>query len=218
MQIKDFFTKGSWLMLIPLVGLMYGPLNQDHGQVYTLMTVLDQRIPFNQYFIVPYLTWYVFIFAVPVWFLQKDCRLYFSSIIAITFGLLASFGIYSVFQTTVPRPDLAGNDLFSQLTKALYQMDNPYNAFPSIHVMTSYILFLGCYRTKEYAPKISLLVQGMAMVIILSTLFIKQHTLLDVAGGVFLGGILFKLIGMLTDSSIGSVFYHKLLNTGQDLP
>lgn len=127
----------------------------------------------------------------------KDNNLYFSTLFSIISGLLVCFVTFRLFQTTVPRPVVPGQDIFMQLTRMVYQLDNPYNTFPSIHVMTSYIVFLGSKRTQKCSQKISWLAQGTAVLIILSTLFLKQHTLLDVAGGIILGGTLFKTVEML---------------------
>ena len=94
-------------------------------------------------------------------------------------GQAVCFMIYLFFQTTVPRPPVPGNDIWSQLVRSMYSFDNPFNAFPSIHVLTSYSLLKGCYDT----PELSLLLRGgvgiASLFIILSTLFLKQHTILD---------------------------------------
>lgn len=181
------------MLLIPLVNLMYVPLNHNNGHVHSLVTALDKSIPFGKFFVVPYAAWYLFIFAILVWFMLKDHDLYFAAIISIITGLLISFFIFSVFQTAVPRPVISSQDFFSRLTGLIYHLDAPYNDFPSIHVMTSFIIFIGSERAKIYSQKIPLLAQGMAVLVILSTLFLKQHTLLDVAGGVVLGGTVFTL-------------------------
>jgi PAP2 superfamily. len=182
------------MLLIPLINLFYGPLDHAKGNVYSLVTVLDQHIPFIKYFIVPYLAWYILIFVVLAWLMKRDTDLYISSLASICLGLILSFLVYSVFQTIVPRPTILGQDLFSQLTRFLYRMDNPYNAFPSIHVMTAYIIFLACSNAKSSNRKIMLASQMLSALVILSTLFLKQHTILDVTGGIFLGGSLFKSI------------------------
>jgi len=188
------FTKGMMLLLIPLVNLLYTPLNHDNGRVHSFVTSFDKLIPFSRYFVIPYIGWYVLIFATMLWILFKNTKLYFTSLTAIVIGLLISFGVYSVFQTTVPRPVVSGQDFLSRLIRGVYALDNPYNAFPSIHVMTSSILWLVSSRARSYSKKITLLIKVLVIIIISSTLFLKQHTLLDVAGGIVLGGLVFSAV------------------------
>lgn len=202
-KISGLLAAGSWCLLIPLVGLLYRPLNHNNGHVHMLITIIDQNIAFNRFFVVPYLAWYFIIFVALIWFISRDHKLYYSTLISIICGLLISFGLFSIFQTTVPRPVVMGSDLFSQLTKLVYRIDSPYNAFPSIHVMTSFIIFLGCNRTRVTARRTSLFFQGTAILVMLSTLFIKQHTLADVAGGLIMGFIMFRAADILVSSNYG---------------
>lgn len=204
MPLRTFLLKGSWMLLIPLIDSIYLLLNHSNDDVYMLVTKFDKIIPFKQLFVVPYIAWFGLIFVALIWFMYRDIKLYIFSIISIILGLLISFIIFSLFQTTVPRPEILGDDIFSQLTKLIYTIDNPFNAFPSIHVLTSYIVFLGCQETKGRYRKISLIIQGVVILVILATLFLKQHTLLDVLGGLILGGSLFKTVNWFE-----STFYNK---------
>ncbi|AET68451.1 PAP2 superfamily protein [Desulfosporosinus orientis DSM 765] len=195
--MRSYLTSGIWMLLIPLINLLYAPLNHVKGNVYSLITVLDQHIPFIKYFIVPYLAWYLLMFVILSWFMKRDHKLYISSLASICVGLLLSFLVYAFFQTKVPRPVIMGQDLFSNLTRFLYGIDNPYNAFPSIHVMTAYIIFVASSKAKGCGRKMVLASQTLSVLVILSTVFLKQHTLMDVAGGIFLGGSLFKAMTLI---------------------
>ncbi|WP_425806604.1 phosphatase PAP2 family protein [Desulfitobacterium sp. Sab5] len=195
--MRTYLARGCWMLLIPFIDLFYGPLNHVKGDVYSLVTVLDQHIPFIKYFIAPYLAWYFLMFVVLAWFMKHDYELYIQSIFSICVGLLLSFMVYAVFQTTVPRPVILGQDLFSRLTRFMYGMDNPYNAFPSIHVMTAYIIFIASSKAKGYGKKAMLASQTLSVLVILSTVFLKQHTLMDVFGGILLGGSLFKTMTLI---------------------
>ena len=201
MKYRGYIQLGILLLLIPLAGIIYCFLNKNNGQVHNLMTALDRSIPFSSYFIVPYIAWYVLIFVVLIFFLRKDERLYYACVSSIILSLLISYGVYYFYQTTVPRPVVIGHDVFSNLTRILYKVDNPYNTFPSIHVMTSYIIFLASNKIKEYSSyKLTMAIKGSVVLVIVSTLFLKQHTLLDVVGGLLLGGTLFSLSNWIIGS------------------
>jgi len=75
-----------------------------------------------------------------------------------------------------------GDDILSQFVRKMYSHDKPMNCFPSIHVYTT-VLFtyfiLITNRLKKY--QIAMMVTW-AVSIVLSTLFVKQHVILDVVG------------------------------------
>jgi membrane-associated phospholipid phosphatase len=73
----------------------------------------------------------------------------------------------------------------------LYQADPPYNCFPSIHVAHSFVSALTCYRVHRGLGITAVIA---AALVGLSTLFAKQHYVLDVIAGVFLAcmaGVIF---------------------------
>jgi membrane-associated phospholipid phosphatase len=68
--------------------------------------------------------------------------------------------------------------------QCLYSADPPYNCFPSLHVAHSVLSALVCYRVHR---RVGVLAIGCASLIALSTLFTKQHYVLDVVAGAFMG-------------------------------
>jgi H+/Cl- antiporter ClcA len=65
----------------------------------------------------------------------------------------------------------------------LYDADPPYNCFPSLHVAHSFVSALTCYRVHR---RVGITAVVCAALVGLSTLFTKQHYVLDVIAGVFL--------------------------------
>jgi membrane-associated phospholipid phosphatase len=73
----------------------------------------------------------------------------------------------------------------------VYGIDHPYNSFPSIHVMSSYLL-KRTLRNSTWKNKWHKWIVGcFSTSIILATLFIKQHVIMDVAAGIILVECLF---------------------------
>jgi membrane-associated phospholipid phosphatase len=66
---------------------------------------------------------------------------------------------------------------------ALYGADPPYNCFPSLHVAHSFVSALTCHRLHRGVGAATL---AAAALVGLSTLYTKQHYLLDVVAGVAL--------------------------------
>ncbi|WP_035155639.1 phosphatase PAP2 family protein [Cohnella thermotolerans] len=168
-----------FMLIFPVLGELYALVNKPGPTVYRLTTPLDNAIPFVKYFAVPYSIWIVYIYACIVYFFMKDLRVYYRSLTVYTLCALACYCIYSVFQTTVPRPELVGDDIFTRLVAYIYHRDRPFNCFPSIHVFSSYMVFRmmadSGFRNKRNVA----FTACMSALIILSTLFVKQHAILD---------------------------------------
>ncbi|MCC3374690.1 phosphatase PAP2 family protein [Cohnella sp. REN36] len=174
------------MLIFPVLGAIYALTNKVDDKIYNLMTPLDHAIPFVKYFALPYAVWIFYIYVCVVYFYRKDLRVYYRSLTVYTLSALTCYLVYSVFQTTVPRPLLTGNDPFTQLVSYLYQRDQPYNCFPSIHCFSSYMVFR-LLAASKFRTRLNLtLVGSMSFLIILSTLFVKQHAIMDVLGAVLL--------------------------------
>ncbi|GGH30527.1 hypothetical protein GCM10008013_33700 [Paenibacillus segetis] len=92
----------------------------------------------------------------------------------------------------VPRPTLGeGWNFFVPIT---YRLDEPYNGFPSIHVLTCFLMLRGSHILNKPARWA---VAFLSWTIILSTLFIKQHVIADAMAGIAVGEIVFRITGWL---------------------
>ncbi|MFL0248226.1 phosphatase PAP2 family protein [Candidatus Clostridium stratigraminis] len=169
-----------------------------------MVTNIDNSIPFLKVFILPYVAWYAFIFIIMAYLCYKDRKTYYITITAYLLGLIASYITFYFFQTTVPRPEVIGSDILSKIIQSIYRADKPYNCFPSIHVLTSYLM-IKAMMTSSARNKINLVIIGSSSVlIIISTLFIKQHVILDVFSGVIYADVLYRLV-----QSYGVLFWNN---------
>lgn len=184
----------SLILSIPISNIVYCLLNNANRGTHSLVTDLDQGVPFLKVFILPYMMWYFFILGTLAYFCLKNKKIYYRTLLSINLGLLIAYGTYFFFQTTVPRPALIGNDILTTLLAFVYTNDQPYNAFPSIHVLTSFLMIkaINKYPSKNYL-NISL-IYITAILIILATQFIKQHVILDLLASIVLGGLIFDLV------------------------
>lgn len=184
----------SALLLIPLVGLIYVQLNHGGDGAYSLVTDLDRQIPFMRAFVVPYLSWYLFLIVGFLYMAYKDRRNYYRTVVEFVIGLLLCYGVYAIYQTTVPRPELTGNDWLLRMVEWVYRADQPFNCFPSTHVLTSYLMMKAYLRSAQVKGVYKMMVSCMSVLIILSTQFVKQHVLLDIVGAVLVAeGVIYVL-------------------------
>lgn len=160
---------------------------------------IDTQIPFIIIFIIPYVLWYLLLFIIPYYLYVKDKETFKKYTISYILCILISIIIFIIYPTTVNRPEIIGTDILSIITKIVFFCDTPQvNCFPSIHCEISmlFILYiLNCNNTKK---DIKLLTIIISILIMLSTLFIKQHVFIDLIGGTLLAIITYLITKIIS--------------------
>lgn len=157
---------------------------------YNIHCKIDYMIPFVPVFVVAYFSWFVFIVATGIIFLLKSKEDLRKTFLSINFCMAIGIVIYVVFPNyQLLRPTTYGNDFFSQWVKLLQQGDSPSSVCPSLHVAVSICLYTGiansvCFKNR---PKIKFFTLVITILICISTVFIKQHSVVDVGFGILLG-------------------------------
>ena len=168
-----------------VTSLFYDALNHGPYALF-LRTPLDDLIPVVGPFAVPYVSLRPFIYGSALLFLLFRARIYRSAALSMTFTLLVSYAFYAFAQSYIERPVLTGTDVFSQMIREVYAGDQPYNDFPSLHASLSTIFAIHWWRVDR---RIGLGVAVWAALIVVSTVFVKQHYVADMLAGVLLAFI-----------------------------
>ena len=153
---------------------------------HVIHTTLDEKIPFMEIFIIPYYLWFPFMAVTVLYLFFKDTDEFYKVIKFLVVGMT----IFLVFSTVYPngqilRPTVFERDnIFVDMVKSLYKTDTPTNIFPSIHVYNTLGVYLAIRTSKHLQknPIIQLSTLILSVSIILSTVMLKQHSILDVAG------------------------------------
>jgi hypothetical protein len=201
-KCKENLIPLLFVLSIPLLNTVYTLVNRSSGDARILVTFIDDKIPYVKYFIVPYNLWYPFLLTSLVYLCYKSRGIFYKTVIAVDAGMICCYVVYLLFQTTVPRPQLIGEDFFTKLVGLTYKLDQPYNCFPSIHVLTSYLLIKGFKRSISVDKLIRNIIYGGSITIIFATLFVKQHVVLDIASAVVLGDVLFYSTKFINEEMI----------------
>lgn len=161
---------------------------------YIMHCTLDDLIPFVKVFIIPYLSWFVYIgfgFAYSGFKCKNE---YYKLCIFMFSGMAICYIIYLLLPNAQNlRPVIAGRDVFSRLVNYIYSVDTPTNVSPSIHVMASVGInttLSNCARMEKKA-KLEWISVIWMLLICLSTLLIKQHSAIDVIFGILLSLVLY---------------------------
>lgn len=198
--MKSFFKRYSyaWPLCYIFIYFPWFFWLEKHVTDYTVIhCTLDDYIPFCEYFIIPYLFWFIYIAGTVLLLLfmgtKKDfqrCCLYLFS------GMSIALFICTIFpngQNLRPVIDDSPT-VFTEIVQVLFSMDTNTNVFPSIHVFNSIAAHTALTKSvlgqkhKWISP-----VSAVIMVLIcLSTVFLKQHSFVDLMGGVTLALILYR--------------------------
>ena len=142
---------------------------------------LDDRIPFCEWFVIPYVAWYGLIVFSLVWFLRYDVELFTGLQTYFIITQVVATLIYILLPTRQElRPELFPREnVLTDLVAALYRADTSTNVCPSLHVALSLGIASAWMREKSVHWMWRGLVVAMAALICLSTVFIKQHSVVD---------------------------------------
>ncbi len=168
---------------IAMCSLLYAGLNANRGVVHDVSTRVDAAIPFNKFFIIPYIIWYGYVGFYLFYFAVYDGEKFFNLLWGIVSGMLFCCVIFYFYPTGVKRPELQGNDIFTKLVRLIYSNDNPYNCCPSIHVLDSVLIAAYVNRDSHPTLKTKIISTIISILIILSTMFVKQHYFIDAVAG-----------------------------------
>ena len=201
-SMKAFFQKYSHGLVL-LYGFIYMPwfiwLESRANLPYHVIHVRpDDWIPFLEGFIVPYLLWFFYVAAALFYFLFKNKE----EFVRLCMFLFVGMTVFLIISTVYPnghylRPDtFERENIFTNLTCMVYEADTPTNLFPSIHVYNSIgvnIAILHCHNFKQKKP-IRIGSCLLMVSIVLSTVFLKQHSVFDVITGIVFAAFMYTLV------------------------
>ncbi len=173
--------------------------------VVLFQSSLDGHIPFCEWFVIPYVMWYPFIALITLLALRSGKEAFWQT----QAFVVGCTWIPMIFITLVPngipltlRPDfeaLGRSNLLIDMVKLIYVGDHPpRNCMPSMHVSLSLGLFFAVLKNKKLKGKWGLktAVGVIAVLISLSTVFIKQHSVLDLFAGTGVALFVLALISL----------------------
>ena len=203
--MASFFRKYKHGLLIGIYCVVYVVLfhlleMREVRGYHVIYSQLDSLIPFCEYFIVPYLLWFPYLIVSVCFFIffnpdkKEYYRLSFNLILGMTIFLFVSW-LYPNVQHLRPHI-FPRENMFTSAVAYLYSIDTPTNILPSIHVFNSLAVHMAVTDCKKL--KDNRIVRNASLVltilIVLSTMFLKQHSVIDVSMGTtlaLLGYLLF---------------------------
>lgn len=170
----------------------------NFGNYHIIQSSLDDKIPFCEYFIIPYFLWFVYMSVTLILLLFVDEPTFKKTCAALMLGMTLFLIVSIVYPNELMlRPEVLPNtNLFSQITALLYTIDTSTNVLPSLHVYNSLIAMIGILESRKSVFRRGSVKSGaviLTILIILSTLFLKQHSVIDMAAGCVMGAVFYPL-------------------------
>ena len=192
--------KHAWLLLYAFIYLpWFCYLEKTVTRNFHVMHAsLDDLIPFNEYFIVPYLLWFLYVGAAIFYFLITSKEDYYKLCIFLFSGMTISLIICTFFRNgTDLRPVIdPDKNIFTAMVAYIYRTDTCTNVFPSIHVYNSIGVHIAVARSERLrGHRLIRLGSGLLMIsICMATVFLKQHSVIDLIGAVILAYVIYGIV------------------------
>ena len=157
---------------------------------------LDGAIPFIKEFVYAYILWFPYMIGATLWLLARDRRAFVRYAVLAMICMTACYAIYFLFPSGQElRPDaVEGNSFAAFIIRAIYAADTNTNVFPSMHVVGTLVAMAGLWDTDSLSRRAKAALAVIGLLIILSTVFIKQHSVLDVASGAALCAVVYPAV------------------------
>ena len=163
-----------------------------------LNSPIDDLIPFIPVFIIPYILWFFYIAVSAMYFFFVSQRDFVKLMSFLITGMTAYLAICYFFPNGLSdfRPaELDTSSPFYWLISWLYTTDTSTNVFPSIHVYNSIGVHIAINRSDQIRHRfVKIGSLTLCILICLSTMFMKQHALIDVIGGCVMGQLVYHLV------------------------
>ncbi len=159
---------------------------------------IDDAIPFCEFFIVPYLLWFFYVAAAFIYFFFANKKDYQRLCVFLFTGMT----VFLIISTLWPnghhlRPHIMPREnIFTMLTQLVYRSDTPTNLWPSIHVYNSLGVYIAVVKNQKLVRNkwISVSALLLSSSIILSTVFLKQHSVFDVITAFIMAAVMYLIV------------------------
>lgn len=191
------------LLLIywPVYGITFWLLERGLTLTYHPVEVaFDAKIPFCEFFVFPYYFWFAFLFGIHVYTGLYDIPAFKKLMYFIMITYTVTTVIYLVYPTCQNlRPTEFSRDNFCvDIVKALYNFDTNTNVCPSLHVIGSFAVLFTTWNCKKLRSfKFQAVLVPLTVLISISTVFLKQHSIVDIYAALALCAVAYPFAYLL---------------------
>ena len=191
--------KHGFIFIYPVIYMIiFHYLEKNVQPTHMIELSIDHKIPFCEYFIVPYFLWFLYVAVTVVFFFfHLDLGDFYRLVLHLFLGMTIFLVVSAAFPNGLDlRPTVFPRDnLFTDWVKKLYRTDTATNVLPSIHAYNSICVHIAIVKN-QYLNKKTWITTGsfiLMVLITLSTMFLKQHSVIDVMTGLLLSTVSYPL-------------------------
>ena len=179
-QFKHLQFLLGWVGYFILYFLTEGLIPRD--RCYPVHCGLDDIIPFCEYFVIPYVGWYLLIIGSLIYFALYNPENFKNMMKYIIVTQVVAMAIYIVFPNRQDlRPDTFVRDnIFTDIVKVLYAFDTSTNVCPSLHVAYSIGIASTWLKEKSASKWSKTFITIFCFLVCISVAFVKQHSVVDI--------------------------------------
>ena len=199
--MKEFISKykHAWCLLYAFIYLPWFVFLEKNVLHYSIIHIrLDDYIPFNEYFIIPYFLWFAYVAIAIMFFFFINKEDYYKLCAFLFIGMTISLIICTIWPNghNLRPTEFARENIFTDMVRGLWATDTPTNIFPSIHVYNSIGVHLAVMNSEALKKKRVVRIISFALMasICLSTVFLKQHSALDGIGAIVMSMFMYRMV------------------------
>lgn len=176
---RHLWLLGVWLVYFGLFILAEHLVTENYWVSYL---PLDDKIPFCEWFVLPYCTWHplLAVFTLYLAFYDRDAFIHFMLFIGIGFiGTIVFCMLFPNGQDLRPA-SFAHENFCTWLLRRVYAADTNTNVIPSMHVIGCAAMTCACFESRPLRNHgLQWVMLPLGLLISISTVFVKQHSILD---------------------------------------
>ncbi len=190
-----------WLLFWPIFGACFSVLEVfrtvENCKHYVVYSPLDDVIPFCELFLIPYMIWFVYIVGMYVYSILFDTetyKKYMRFVIATYTVTMIIYLIYPTMQELRPA-EFERDNFLTRFMADFYNFDTNTNVCPSLHVTGAVAVSVAAWHSKLFGKtgwRIAFTV--MTVLIVLSTVFLKQHSIVDVPPALLVCAVVYPFV------------------------
>ena len=149
---------------------------------HVIHCALDDVIPFNEFFVLFYVGWYVLIVISLGYFLLYSVQSFRNLQTYIIITQILAMTVYILYPSRQDlRPDVFPREnILTGLMGLIYSFDTSTGVFPSLHVAYSMGIASTWLREKSASPLAKTIITVFSLMVCISVAFVKQHSVLDI--------------------------------------
>lgn len=202
-KTRQLFNKYRHIIPLLIYGVIYlawfAHLERTVTRHYTIIHMsIDDHIPFIEIFVIPYLLWFVYVAGVVMYLFFKNKEDYYRTCAFLFTGMTIFLIISTVFPNghQLRLAQMPRDNIFTAMIERLWKTDTPTNLWPSIHCYNSIGAYFAIIKNKHLSEKKWVCTASflLSVSIILSTVFIKQHSMFDVLTAFIMAAVMYVIV------------------------